>query len=110
MLINNAGILPAPAPLADLTPESMREGFEVNCLAPLFLTRALLPLLRKAADANDVAKDGRGIGRAAVVQVFLITHNFITSFFIVLWVQEYIDGSRAVYRISLKSRGSQMNR
>ena len=69
LLINNAGILPAPAPLADLTAESMREGFEVNCLAPLFLTRALLPLLTKAADVNEVAADGRSVGRSAVVQV-----------------------------------------
>ncbi len=46
LLINNAGILPKDVPLSEVTAASMREGFEVNCLAPLFLTRALLPLLQ----------------------------------------------------------------
>ena len=69
VLINNAGILPTEVPLDQLTADSMREGFEVNCLAPIFLTRALLPLLQTAADVNPDGKEGRNVGRAAAVQV-----------------------------------------
>jgi NAD(P)-dependent dehydrogenase (short-subunit alcohol dehydrogenase family) len=44
-LILNAGILEATS-LEDLDPESLRRQFEVNALAPLRLTRALLDQLR----------------------------------------------------------------
>jgi NAD(P)-dependent dehydrogenase (short-subunit alcohol dehydrogenase family) len=44
-LILNAGILEATS-LEDLDPESLRRQFEVNALAPLRLTRALLAQLR----------------------------------------------------------------
>jgi NAD(P)-dependent dehydrogenase (short-subunit alcohol dehydrogenase family) len=70
-LINNAGILPTDLPLEQLTADSMREGFEVNCLAPLFLTKALLPLLKKSANVNASGKEGRHLGRALAVQVIV---------------------------------------
>ena len=69
VLINNAGIAPPGGPLSELSVEAMREGFEVNCLAPLFLTKALLPLLQKAADVNATGKEGRSASRAVAVQV-----------------------------------------
>jgi NAD(P)-dependent dehydrogenase (short-subunit alcohol dehydrogenase family) len=69
VLINNAGIAPTDVPLTDLTPDLMREGFEINCLAPLFLTKALLPLLKTAAEVNAGGRPGKNIGRAAAIQV-----------------------------------------
>jgi short-subunit dehydrogenase len=39
LLINNAGILPKDVPLTDLDAASMIEGFEVNCVAPVLLTK-----------------------------------------------------------------------
>lgn len=45
VLINNAGILERVS-LDNLEPDSIRKQFEVNALAPLTLTHALLPNLR----------------------------------------------------------------
>lgn len=67
LLINNAGYLPRNMLLDQVTPEDMRRAFEVNCVAPLFLTRALLPLIRRAADAG---KDKPvGVNRAGIVHI-----------------------------------------
>lgn len=46
VLVNNAGVLHAGA-LEDLTPAALREVVDVNLLAPLLLTRAVLPQMRK---------------------------------------------------------------
>lgn len=48
LLVHNAGILIEDA-LADVDVEDVRRQFELNALAPLFLTRALLPNLRRGA-------------------------------------------------------------
>jgi len=69
LLINNAGILPQNRDLISVQPEDMRAAFETNCVAPLFLTRALLPLLQRAADAGQAGGVELGVGRAAVVQM-----------------------------------------
>jgi NAD(P)-dependent dehydrogenase (short-subunit alcohol dehydrogenase family) len=45
LLIQNAGIL-VPDALGDVEPGDVRRQFEVNALAPLFLTRALLPRMQ----------------------------------------------------------------
>jgi len=50
LLINNAGVLPSSKTLEDITPEVMIQAYETNCVAPIFLTRAFLPLLRTAAE------------------------------------------------------------
>jgi len=39
LLINNAGILPKDVPLTELDAQSMIEAFEVNCVAPVLLTK-----------------------------------------------------------------------
>ena len=59
VLINNAGILidavlGQPASIFDADSDILRETFEVNTLAPIRLTNALLPLLRKAEYARIV--------------------------------------------------------
>ncbi len=48
LLVQNAGMAVTDA-LADLDPEQVRAQFELNALAPLLLTRALLPGLRAGA-------------------------------------------------------------
>lgn len=68
LLINNAGLLPPNRDLVTVTPEAMRAAYEVNCIAPLFLTRAMLPLLDKAA-AGEPDSQNRSIHRAAIIQV-----------------------------------------
>ncbi len=56
ILINNAGILldspdggtPAPRQPSQALPSVLRETFEVNFFAPIFLTQLLLPLLKRS--------------------------------------------------------------
>lgn len=69
LLVNNAGMLPPNRALDVVTPEDMMAAFKTNCIGPLFLTRALRPLLKAAAEGK--AKDGEAmsIGRAAAVQM-----------------------------------------
>jgi len=68
LLINNAGC--NTSQLGDLqlvTEEQMVETFRTNCSAPLLLSRALIPLLQRAADSR--AGEGMAVGKAAIVQV-----------------------------------------
>lgn len=53
LLINNAGLVDA-APLAQQDEESWRRMLEVNLLAPMVITRALLPLLRASGQGRVV--------------------------------------------------------
>ena len=48
LLIQNAGVLVADS-LEDVDPDDVRAQFELNAVAPLFLTRALAPRLRAGA-------------------------------------------------------------
>ncbi|HET7204642.1 MAG TPA: SDR family oxidoreductase [Steroidobacteraceae bacterium] len=48
LLVQNAGMLVEDA-LEDVRPDDVRAQFELNALAPLFLTRALLPCMRAGA-------------------------------------------------------------
>ncbi len=48
VLVNNAGIL-LPGAFEDLTEEQFRAVMETNAIAPLLLTRAVLPQMRKQA-------------------------------------------------------------
>ena len=45
LLINNAGIF-VKKDLSSLTPQDILQNVEVNAVAPLFLTKSLLPLLK----------------------------------------------------------------
>ena len=49
LLINNAGILPEPEELIDITVECMVDAYKINCVAPIFLSKHFLPLLKKAS-------------------------------------------------------------
>ena len=66
LLINNAGMNPKKD-LDSVTPEDMVAAFSTNCVAPLFLARALLPLIQRAADRQPA--EGLSTFRAAIVQV-----------------------------------------
>jgi len=67
LLINNAGYLPRNMMLDQVTPEDMRRAYEVNCVAPLFLARSLLPLVQRAADAGK--SKPIGVSRAGIVHI-----------------------------------------
>lgn len=54
ILLNNAGIIVREPSLDDVTVELMMDHFKTNTVAPLMITKALLPLLKKAAtDPED---------------------------------------------------------
>jgi NAD(P)-dependent dehydrogenase (short-subunit alcohol dehydrogenase family) len=68
LLINNAGVVSADRSLEAVTPEAMRHDYEINCIAPFFLSRALLLLLDQAAACKPGSKT-RSVHRAAIVQM-----------------------------------------
>ena len=70
LLINNAGMNPKKDQ-ESVTPEDMVAAFSTNCVSPLFLSRALLPLLQRAADSQP--EGGLSTSRAAIVQVTMNT-------------------------------------
>ena len=67
LLINNAGILPEKEELRDIDPECMIEAFKVNCVAPIFLSKCLLPLLKTASKISNF--NGMNIKRAGIVNI-----------------------------------------
>ncbi len=68
LMINNAGMLPdSPLTGKATSKEDMRQAYEVNTIAPTFLTIEFLPLLKKAAEKNS--DKPIGIDRAAVIMM-----------------------------------------
>lgn len=63
LLINNAGKLIREP----VTAETLSDVFTVNAFAPLLITKALIPLLRKAADSTE--GEGLSLSRAGVVNM-----------------------------------------
>lgn len=52
-LINNAGFA-VPGAIEDVTPDLAREQYEVNVFAPMFLAKALTPMLRDAGGGRII--------------------------------------------------------
>ena len=69
LLIHNAVIQPDCSEFTTVTAEAMRIAYEINCIAPLFISRAFLPLLEKAVQANDSEESNKSVHKAAIIQV-----------------------------------------
>ncbi|XP_061578708.1 C-signal [Cololabis saira] len=67
-LINNAGIN-VVADFPSVTAEMMMENFHTNAVAPLMITKAFLPLLKRAAGRGASSSGSMGIQRAAVINM-----------------------------------------
>lgn len=63
-LLHNAGILGSRTPVEQYDPEIWNKVMQVNATAPFLLTRAMIPLLRKSADASVVFTSS-SVGRKA---------------------------------------------
>ncbi|CAO1411852.1 unnamed protein product [Diamesa hyperborea] len=90
VLFNSAGVSPKSAyfGIPKLKANELIDTFSVNCVAPLMLTKALLPLLKKAAIAN---KDSPlGVQRAAVINMSSILGSIASN----------TDGSLYHYRLT----------
>jgi len=88
LLINNAGLLPANRDLQSVTAQDMRDAFETNCIAPLFLSKAFLPLIQKAAEKD--ATTGKSVSKAAIIQMSTAVAS----------IEENSGGSTYAYRCS----------
>jgi len=77
LVIHNAGIKPKRQDLQSVRPEEMLSSFETNCVAPLFLSRTLLPLLQIAAD-KEPGKE-LSVERAAIVHISAIIASFANT-------------------------------
>jgi len=81
LVINNAAMMPNQTKLQDVTVEDMAAAYSVNCIAPLVLTRALLPLIKKAVARPQPGRPGYGMGvdRAAVVHMSTVASTFASD-------------------------------
>ena len=55
----------------------MRSAYEVNCIAPLFISRAFLPLLERAATSAkaDANLNIKSVHKAAIIQVSYVFYS-----------------------------------
>jgi NAD(P)-dependent dehydrogenase (short-subunit alcohol dehydrogenase family) len=90
VLFNSAGVSPRSSflGLRALKASELLDTFSVNCVAPLMLTKAFIPLLKKAAKANKSAP--LGVTRAVVVNMSSILGSIETN----------VDGSLYHYRVT----------
>jgi NAD(P)-dependent dehydrogenase (short-subunit alcohol dehydrogenase family) len=64
-LVNNAGLI-VQGPLELVSTEALRRQFEVNVVGQIAVTRAFLPLLRRAEPTGRVVNVGAATGRVAL--------------------------------------------
>lgn len=90
VLFNSAGISPRSSFLGmrALKASELMDAYAVNCVAPLMLSKAFTPLLKKAAKNNS--KDQLGVSRAVIVNMSSILGSIASN----------TDGSLYHYRIT----------
>ncbi|XP_066493335.1 C-signal-like [Tiliqua scincoides] len=66
LLINNAGVMP-PCTLESATAQDMLDVYNTNLVGPVLVTKAFLPLLKKAAHASQ--QKGLNCTRAAIINM-----------------------------------------
>ncbi|XP_075969116.1 SDR family oxidoreductase sniffer [Anticarsia gemmatalis] len=67
LLINNAGVTTKFTKIGFLKTEQLMDNLIVNTIAPIMLTKSLVPVLKQAADANN--NEPMGAQRAAVINL-----------------------------------------
>lgn len=90
VLFNNAGVSPRSSflGLKALKASELMDTYSVNCVAPLMLSKAFIPLLRKASKANKSAP--LGISRAVIINMSSILGS----------IESNVDGSLYHYRVT----------
>lgn len=90
VLFNSAGISPRSSFLGmrALKASELMDAYAVNCVAPLMLSKAFTPLLKKAAKNNS--KDQLGVSRAVIVNMSSILGSIASN----------TDGSLYHYRVT----------
>jgi len=88
VLFNNAGISPKSTRLPFVKAEDLVQTLITNTAAPVILTKAFLPLLKKASQANDQLP--MGVKRAAVINMSSILGSITAN----------VEGGMYPYRTS----------
>lgn len=90
VLFNSAGISPRSSFLGmkALKANELMDVYAVNCVAPLMLTKAFQPLLKRASKVNE--KDPFGVSRAVIVNMSSILGSIASN----------VEGSLYHYRVT----------
>ncbi|KAH8281335.1 hypothetical protein KR018_010067 [Drosophila ironensis] len=88
VLFNNAGIAPKSVRISATRSQDLMDTLQTNTVVPIMLAKACLPLLKKAAKANDGLP--MGTGRAAIVNMTSLLGS----------IQSNTDGGLYAYRTS----------
>lgn len=88
VLFNNAGISPKSTRINFVKVEDLMDTFKTNTVAPIMLTKAFIPLLKKAALVNENAP--LGVGKAAIINMSSILGS----------IEANVEGGLYAYRAS----------
>jgi len=101
VLVNNAGVLGPRAPLTDYPQAEFEEVFRVNVFGVSIVTRALLPLLRKAAPGSTIVSLSSGVGRMGRAQWGAYAGSkFAVEGLTQVWADELRDAGVAVHALN----------
>ncbi|KAH8411510.1 hypothetical protein KR215_005741 [Drosophila sulfurigaster] len=88
VLFNNAGVATKSVRLGATKQQDLLDTLQTNTVAPIMLSKACLPLLKKASQANEQQK--MGVGRAAIINMSSILGS----------IQSNVEGGMYAYRTS----------
>ncbi|KAH8419988.1 hypothetical protein KR009_004767 [Drosophila setifemur] len=88
VLFNNAGMAPKSTRITATRSQDLLDTLQTNTVVPIMLAKACLPLLKKAAKANE--SQPMGVGRAAIINMSSILGS----------IQGNTDGGMYAYRTS----------